>query len=171
MVELDFDVVDLDPADHPEVGETAPDFTRPLVDEAYWEDTSLAEVCADSDDPVLLFFHSMDGAFPATYLWNEVRDRGWHEAATLVGLSISGPYAHKDLLHERDIEGQVRLFSDPKNGVAEAYGIDMDLDGMAGITEPRPAVFLLDSDRTVEYAWVGQEWPDFPDYDAVEAKL
>lgn len=171
MAELDFDVVELGPADHPEEGETAPDFTRPLVNEEYWEDTSLAEVCADSDDPVIVLFHAMDGAFPATYLWNEVRDRAWHERATLVGVSISTPYAHKDLLAERDIEGQARLFSDPDNGVAEAYGIGMSLDGMAGVAEPRPAIFVLDSDRTVEYAWVGQQWPAFPDYDAVEAQL
>jgi len=171
MVELDFDVVELDPADHPQVGDAAPDFTRPLVNDEYWEDASLAEVCAESDDPVLLVFHAMDGAFPATYLWNEVRDREWHADATVVGVSISTPYAHKDLLAERDIEGQARVFSDPKNGVAEAYGIAMDLDGMAGVAEPRPAVFVLDSDRTVEYAWVGEEWPAFPDYDAVEAEL
>ena len=32
-------------------------------------------------------------------------------------------------------------------------------------------VFLVDEDRTVRYAWAAQEWPDFPDYDAVEAAL
>ena len=171
MVDLDFDVVELGPADHPEVGDTAPEFTRPLVNDEYWADTALSEVCAESDDPVVLAFHSMDGSFPATYLWNEVRDRGWHEQATVVGCSISTPYAHKDLLEARNIEGDVRLFSDPANGVAEEYGIAMDLDGMAGIAEPRPAIFVLDSDRTVEYAWVGEEWPAFPDYDAVESEL
>ena len=171
MVELDFDVVELGPADHPEVGERAPDFTRPLVNDEYWEGRSLSDVCAESDDPVVLIFHAMDGAFPATYLWNEVRDRAWHTEATVVGLSISTPYAHTDLLDEREIEGDYELFSDPANGVAEAYGIDMALDGMEGIAEPRPAIFVLDDDRTVEYAWVGKEWPAFPDYDAVEAQL
>jgi len=171
MVELGFDVVELDPADHPEEGDTAPEFTRPLVTDEYWADTALSEVCTESDDPVVLAFHSMDGSFSATYLWNEVRDRGWHEQATVVGLSISTPYAHKDLLEARDIEGEARLFSDPGNGVAADYGIDMDADGMDGIAEPRPAIFVLDGDRTVEYAWVGQEWPAFPDYDAVEPHL
>ena len=171
MVDLGFDVVELGPADHPEAGDTAPDFTRPLINDEYWENRSLSAVCAESDDPVLLLFHAMDGAFPATYLWNEVRSRGWHEDATVVGVSISSPYEHKDLLESRDIEGQARLFSDPTNGVAEAYGIDMDLDGMTGVAEPRPAIFLLDSDRTVEYVWVGDEWPAFPEYDAVESQL
>lgn len=33
------------------------------------------------------------------------------------------------------------------------------------------AVFLLTADRTVQYTWVAQEWPDFPDYDEVEDEL
>ena len=31
----DFEVVELGPADHPEPGETAPDFTRPLVTDEF----------------------------------------------------------------------------------------------------------------------------------------
>jgi len=50
MVDLDFDVVELGPADHPEVGERAPDFTRPLVNDEYWEDVSLSEICAERPD-------------------------------------------------------------------------------------------------------------------------
>ena len=169
-MDLDFDVVDLDPVDHPEAGDTAPDFTRPLVNDEFWEDESLSALCADSDR-VVLVFHAMDGAFPATYIWNEIRDRAWHEQATVVGVSISTPYEHKQLLEEREIEGDYRLFSDPANGIAQQYGIDMDLDGMTGIEEPRPSVFVLDNDRTIEYAWVAAEWPDFPDYDDVEAHL
>ena len=170
-MDLDFEVVDLGPADPPAEGEQAPDFTRPLVNEEFWEDAALSEVCSASEDPVVLIFHAMDGAFPATYVWNEVRDRGWADDATLVGVSISSPYEHKTLLAERDIEGRARLYSDPANDVAEQFGIAMDLDGMAGLSEPRPAVFVLDSDRTVEYAWVGETWPSFPDYDAVEAAI
>ncbi|QIO21437.1 redoxin domain-containing protein [Haloarcula sp. JP-L23] len=170
-MDLDFDVIELGEADHPAEGEKAPEFTRPLVNDEFWEDVALSELCAESEGSVVLVFHAMDGAFPATYVWNEIRDRGWHEQATVVGLSISTPYAHKDLLEERDIEGDHRLYSDPANGVAEQYGIAMDLDGMTGLAEPRPAVFVLDSDRTIEYAWVGEEWPSFPDYDAVEAQL
>ena len=173
---VDFDVVSLPETDHLDVGDTAPDFTRPLVNDEYWEDASLSDLT--DGGPVLLVFFTMDGAFPATYVWNEIRDRGWGREArrasetasdsdlTVVGLSISDPYAHKRLVEERDMD--YRLFSDPQNGVAEEYGIVNDLDGMAGISEPRPAVFLLDADRTVEYAWVAEEWPDFPDYDAVE---
>ncbi len=168
---VDFDVVTLPDTDHVDVGDTAPDFTRPLVNEEFWEDASLSDLT--DEGPVLLVFYTMDGAFPATYVWNEIRDRGWGRNGegdlTVVGLSISDPYAHKQLIEERGMD--YRLFSDPQNGVAEEYGIVHDLDGMAGVSEPRPAVFLLDEDRTVEYAWVAQEWPDFPDYDEVESAV
>ncbi|WP_435334227.1 redoxin domain-containing protein [Haloarchaeobius sp. TZWWS8] len=168
-MELEFDVVDLGETDHVDEGDTAPDFTRPLVNEEFWEDRSLSELTDDGH--VLLVFHTMDGAFPSTYIWNEIRDRDWGERfdVQVVGLSISDPYAHSQLIREREMEYE--LFSDPGNCVAREYGIAHDLDGMAGISEPRPAVFLLDADRTVEYAWVATEWPDFPDYDVVEEHL
>ncbi|WP_435126594.1 redoxin domain-containing protein [Halobaculum sp. D14] len=160
----DFDVVELPETPHPEEGDTAPDFTRPLVTDEYWTDRSLSAV---ADDPTVLVFYPMDGAFPATYIWNEIRDRGWTDDATVVGVSISSPYEHKQFIAERGIDAD--LFSDPAADVAAAYDVEHDLDGMAGVVEPRPAVFVLDEDRTVEYAWVASEWPDFPDYDAVEA--
>jgi peroxiredoxin len=162
----DFEVVSLPDTDHLAEGDTAPDFTRPLVNDEYWEDASLSDLT--DEGPVLLVFYTMDGAFPATYIWNEIRDREWDDGRnlTIVGLSISDPYAHKQLVEERGMD--YRLFSDPQNDVAEEYGIVHDLDGMAGVSEPRPAVFLLDEDRTVEYAWVAEEWPEFPDYDEIE---
>ncbi|WP_129114353.1 redoxin domain-containing protein [Halegenticoccus tardaugens] len=164
---VDFDVVDLGDAAHVAEGETAPDFTRPLVDDEYWEDVALSELTAEG--PVLLVFYTMDGAFPATYVWNEIRDRGWGERLTVVGVSISTPYEHGTLIEERGMD--YRLFSDPANGVAREYGIGHELDGMTGVSEPRPAVFLLDEDRTVRYAWVAREWPEFPDYDEVEEAI
>ncbi|MFD1513967.1 redoxin domain-containing protein [Halomarina rubra] len=164
---VDFDVVELPAADAPAVGDTAPDFTRPLVDDEYWENVALSELYADG--PVLLVFHPMDGAFPATYIWNEIRDRGWQERLEVVGVSVSSPYEHKTFIPERGIDS--RLYSDPDAGVAELYGIDHELDGMAGVREPRPAVFLLDTEGTIRYSWVASEWPDFPEYDEVEAAI
>jgi len=168
-MDLGFDVVELDESDHPREGEQAPDFVRPLVNDEYWEDVALSELTADG--PVLLVFYTMDGDFPATYIWNELRDRAWDDDydVTVVGLSISSPYEHKTFIDEREMD--YRLFSDPQNGVAEEYGIVNDLDGMAGISEPRPAVLLVDEDRTIEYAWVAEEWPAFPDYDELEDEL
>jgi peroxiredoxin len=166
---VDFDVVDLPETDHVSEGETAPDFTRPLVNSEYWEDVALSDLLGDG--PVLLVFTPMDGAFPATYVYNELRDRGVDEHAQVVGLSISSPYEHKTTIEERGIEHFTGIFSDPQNGVAEQYGIVNDLDGMAGVSEPRPATYVIGEDGTVEYAWVAAEWPEFPDYDALEDAL
>jgi peroxiredoxin len=166
---LGFDVVDLGPADPPAVGAEAPEFTRPLVNDEYWEDVALSQLLEDG--PVVLVFHTMDGDFPATYVWQAVRDRGWDEYdAEVVGLSVSTPYEHSRFLEEWDLEA-FRLFSDPANGVAEAYGVDHDLDGMHGIAEPRPAVFVVDGDRTVRHAWVATDWPAFPPYAELEGAI
>jgi len=165
---VEFDVVDMGPADHVTEGERAPDFTRPLVTDEYWEDVSLSDLA--DEGPVVLVFHPMDGAFPATYVWNELRDRGFAEYdASVVGLSISTPYEHKTFIEERGVPFQ--FFADPANGVAETYGVVNDLDGMAGITEPRPATFVIDGDRSIEDAWVAREWPEFPDYDNLETAV
>jgi len=170
-MDLDFDVVDLGDADHPAEGETAPGFTRPLVGPAYWEDVALSTLARESG--VALVCHPMAGSFPATYVWNELRDRdlGDHDAS-VVGLSISTPYELERFIADHDLaDTDFRFYSDPANEVAEQYGIVNDLDGMAGVAEPRPAVFVLDETRTVQYAWAASEWPAFPDYDAIEAAL
>jgi len=160
---VEFDVVSLPETDHVAEGDTAPDFTRPLVNDEYWEDRALADVV---DGPTLLLFHPMDGAFQGTYLYNTVDDHGWSDDVDVLGVSISTPYAHKRLLADRG-DG-VRIFSDPGADVIEEYGLAHDVDGMTGITESRPAVLLLDADRTVEHAWVASEHPEFPDGEAID---
>lgn len=170
-MDLDFDVVELSEPDHPATGETAPNFERPLVNNEFWEDITLEELTAEG--PVVLVFHPMDGAFPATYIWNELQDRGFDSYdAIVVGLSISTPYEHKSFIEDRDLaKTGFKFFSDPANDIAEQYGVANDLDGMAGIAEPRPAVFVIDEERTVEYAWAAREHPEFPDYDEFQAEV
>ena len=160
---VEFPVTDLPSANPPTSGERAPDFVRPLVNEEYWEDTALSAVTETG--PTMLCFLPMDGAFPTTYLWNAIDDHGFGTQLDLVGISISSPYEHKSLLAERSIEA--RLFSDPTATVASKYDLENELDGMTGVVEHRPAVFVLEPDRTIEYAWVATEWPAFPDYEEV----
>ena len=168
---VDFPVTELGPTDHVETGERAPDFTRPLVDAEYWEDVALSDLYAADDDPLVLLFHPMDGDFPSLYYWKEIQKREWKARATVVGCSISTPYEHAQFIDERGMGTDYRLFSDPANGVAEAYGIAHEVDGMTGISEPRPSAFVIDGDGTIEYAWVSTKWPELPDYDDVEAVL
>ena len=69
-MELDFEVVELPDSDHPTEGETAPDFTRPLVNEEYWEDASLSAVTAEGpgrwhrDGPRSIGFDATRGSRP-----------------------------------------------------------------------------------------------------------
>lgn len=165
---LPFEVVDLPAPDALETGQQAPDFVRPLVNEEYWEDAALSEVVGDQ--PTVLVFHTMDGDFPATYMWKAIRARNWGTNARVIGLSISTPYEHERFIDEWGLSGY-ELFSDPANGVAEQYGLVHDLDGMAGIEECRPAVYILDSERTVQHRWIAQTWPDFPDYDEIATEI
>ncbi len=164
MSEWGFDVVGLGDTDSVEVGEKAPDFTRPLVDGEDWVDTSLSSVL---DGLSVLVFYPMNGSFPATYIWKEIDSRSW--GVDIFGVSISTPYSHRNFIYSRGLD--YRFFSDPSNKVAEQYGVVHDLDGMDGIKEPRPAVYILDKDRKVRYRWIATEWPDFPDYDEIEEKI
>ncbi len=167
---LEFDVVELGEANHPEPGDEAAEFTRPLVNDEFWEDRSLSELSSEGDGPTILVFTPMLGSFVGKYVWDELRDRGWDDrAGRVVGVTISTPYAVKRFLEDEACP--FPFFSDPANAVAEAYGVDHELDDMEGISEPRPAFFALDSDLQVQGAWVAREWPEFPDYDDLEAEL
>lgn len=163
----EFDVVSLPETDHPEPGDPAPTFTRPLVTREYWEDVALSDLLENG--PVLLVFYPMNWGGKAVKTWNQIRDRGWGDGIQVVGVSIGTPFDHGRFIEARGME--YPLFSDPGNGVAERYDIGHDLHGMAGIAEPRPAVFLVEPDGLVDYAWVTDEWPATPPYEAVEAAL
>ncbi|ELY55642.1 redoxin domain-containing protein [Natronolimnohabitans innermongolicus] len=165
----DFDVIDFDAADSPERGETAPDFTRPLVTDEFWEDRSLSDVVADEGRTILVFT-SMIGAYTSKYVWDELAERDWFDRADrIVGLSAATPYAISAFLDDND--HPFAVFADPANDVAGEYGIVHDLDGMEGISEPRMAVFVLEPDLTVADAWVADEWPEFPPYDDLEERF
>lgn len=161
-----FDLVEFAPSDHPTEGDQAPDFTRPLVSEEYWEDTSLSDLVA-KEGRVLLVFYPLNWGGKSVYWWEEIRERGWGDELTVVGVGISQPFDHQRFIERRGLEHS--LYSDPGNGVAERYGVVHDLDGMTGLSEPRPAVFLIGSELSIDYAWVADEWPPSPPYDEIEA--
>ncbi|SFC15890.1 Peroxiredoxin [Halobiforma haloterrestris] len=169
----DFEVVSLESTEHVEPGDTAPEFTRPLVNDEYWEDRSLSDLVAEGGSDgtgAILVFTPMTGSFLAKYVWDELADRGWDDAAPrVVGVTVANPYGVKRFIEDNDYPFD--LFADPANEVAEEYGLAHDLDGMAGVSEPRPAFVALDDDLTVEAVWVAEEWPEFPDYDDLEAEL
>lgn len=164
----DLEVVQFAPSDHPTVGETAPEFTRPLVTAESWSDVPLSELV--DDGAVLLVFYPLNWGGKSIYWWREIQRREWGgNGVEVVGIGVSQPFDHQRFIEHRDLP--YPLYSDPGNGVAEAYDVVHDLDGMAGVSEPRPAAFLIDENRTVEYVWVADEWPETPPYDEIEAAM
>ena len=161
---MGFPVVDLEPAPGPPVGQPAPTFERPLVTAECWEDRTLTDVAGDR---TVLVFTPMVGSFVARYLWQAVLERGWPDRdVELVGISASTPYGISRFVDDHRID--CGIFADPGNGIARSYGLTHDLDGMAGLEEPRPAVVVLGPDRAVEDWWAAREWPSFPPYEDLE---
>ncbi len=164
----DFDVVTLPAIDPVSTGDRAPDFTRSLVNHEYWEDNALSTLLEDGR--VLLVFYPMNGGGKAHYAWSEIKEREWHEQITTVGITIATPFDHARFIDELGL-GEYRFFADPANTVAETYGVTHDLNGMIGITEPRPAMYLIAPNRTIEYAWYATKWPHTPPYDEIETQF
>lgn len=162
-------VMEFDDSDHPTVGETAPAFTRPLVTDESWSNVPLSELATGAGS-VLLVFYPLNWGGKSMYWWKEIQRRGWGgDDLTVAGVGIGQPFDHQRFIERRDL--QYPLYADPGNGVAEAYDLVHELDGMEGIAEPRPATFLLGEDRTIEHVWVADEWPETPPYDEIEAQL
>lgn len=163
-----FNVVKLPETEHAAEGDTAPDFTRPLVNRDFWEDVSLASLVEDG--PLLLVMFPMDGTGKAKGNWINIRNRGWGEDdLTVVGVSISTPYEHKHLLDRHNLSYE--LFSDPSAGVADQYGVTHDYHGMTGIVGHRPSFFLIDASQMIQYAWVSSQWPEDIPFDGVEEAM
>ena len=64
------------------------------------------------------------------------------------------------------------LLSDFGGEVARAYGgVHEDFLGIPGYTVAKRAVFVLDPDGVVRYAWVSEDPGVEPPYDEIEAAL
>lgn len=161
----ELELIEFAPSDHPTEGDQAPDFTRPLVSEEYWEDVSLSDLVT-KEGRVLLVFYPLNWGGKSVYWWREIRERGWADEVTVVGVGISQPFDHRRFIERRGLKHS--LYSDPGNGVAERYDVVHELDGMEGVSEPRPAMFLIGAELIIEDAWVADEWPPSPPFDEME---
>jgi peroxiredoxin len=146
-------------------GDTAPTFTA-TVGTSDHEPFDLGDHLGDG--PVVLAF--FPGAFtpPCT---NEMVAFQDHLAdfeaagATILGLSADSPFSQGAFREEHGIEFD--LVSDMSGEAIRAYGLEIDIEelGLYGIANR--AVFVLDDDGTVVYAWEADDPTNEPDYDAV----
>lgn len=137
-----------------DVGEQAPSFTAPLVfPDGSVEKTALDELL--TDQPVLLSFYTNDFSPDCIDEWCSFRDLDWFsagETVQVVGISKSRVKTHKKFISYLDL--QFPLFTDDDLSVAEQYDLTYRLLGI--VRRPHRSCFLIDTDRTVRYKWVGQ---------------
>ena len=147
-------------------GEEAPTFTAPLANGDI-ESFSLAEA-VDADAPVVLAF--FPGAFTSVcshemqtfeQRLEDVTDAG----GTLYGVSIDSPFALNEFRDTLSLSFD--LISDVNRDVIEAYDVSMAFEAVGIERLAKRAVFVVDSDGTVTYAWVSDDPGAEPDYDEV----
>ena len=148
-----------------EVGDDAPRFTAPLANGDV-DEVTLAEELGDG--PVVLAF--FPGAFTSVCSHEmstfqdrlaEIEDTG----ATLFGASIDTPFAQNAFRGELDLSFD--LISDNDRDLIEAYDVGMDFAELGVHDVAKRAVFVIDSDGIVSYAWVSDDPGVEPDYDEV----
>jgi peroxiredoxin len=147
------------------VGDDAPDFTAPLAH----GDVSMFTLSEHLHDaPIVLAF--FPGAFTSTCRNEmsafedrlaELQDAG----ASIYGVSVDSPFALNEF---RDKLGlSFGLLSDANRDLIHDYDVVTSFDHVGIEQLAKRAVFVVDGDGTVSYAWVSDDPGVEPDYDAV----
>lgn len=149
-----------------DVGDTAPDFTAPLVDDDI-DPFTFSE--RDVDGPAVLAF--FPGAFTSVCT-NEMStfesDLSAFEevGATVYGVSVDTPFSQQEFREQNDLS--FPLVSDTNKDVIDAYDVDMDFDAFGYHGVAKRAVFVVDEDDEVTYRWVTDDPGEEPDYETVK---
>jgi len=90
--------------------------------------------------------------------------------AQVVGISVDSPFANKAFAMQNNL--QFPLISDYTREVCKQYGgVHEDFAGLKGYTASKRAVFIVDANGSVKYAWVSENPGIEPDYDAISQAL
>jgi peroxiredoxin len=139
----------------PSEGDRAPDFEALLCDGETFRPRRF-DAALDPRGGVLVFDGFSFSAIAENW-WKRYERAGWHEfGVPVLGVSRDGPYAQNAFL--RYLDSPFRLFADHDAAAAGAYDLLVGREGMGGTRTARRAVFVLDGDRQVEYAWVAGDW-------------
>jgi peroxiredoxin len=91
-------------------------------------------------------------------------------SASVVGISVDAPFSNAAFAAKNNVE--FPLLSDYAREATRAYDIALDdFAGMPGYTASKRAVYVVDRDGTITYAWVGPNPGVEPNYDEVLAAL
>ncbi len=151
----------------PQEGDDAPDFETLLCTGETFRSTCLSDV---ADEGGVLVFSAFAFSAIAENWWKQYERAGWEEfGVPVVGVSRDGPYAQNAFL--RHLDSPFRLFADTDGVAADAYGLRRERDGMANVTTPQRATFVVDGDMRVTYRWVADDWISPAPRDEVEAAV
>jgi peroxiredoxin len=148
-----------------DVGDPAPDVTAPLANGEV-EEFELADRL-DEAPLVLAFF---PGAFTGvcTHEMETFEDRldEFVEAgATVLGVSVDTPFALNAFREDSGLTFD--MISDTNRRLVEAFDVSMDFASLGVDDVAKRAVFVVDEEGVVTYAWVADDPSIEPDYDEV----
>jgi len=90
--------------------------------------------------------------------------------AQVVGISVDGPFANKAFADANKLN--FPLLSDYSRSTIKQYGgLHEDFAGLKGYTAAKRAVFVLDKNGIVKYAWVSENPGLEPPYDEINKAL
>jgi peroxiredoxin len=149
------------------VGQQAPDFTLPGVVGGRIDAHSLSEY-TENGWAVVVVFYPFDFHPVCTTQMCTLRDSealSMVENTVVLGISTDSAHSHRAFGDEHRIG--FPLLSDSDGQVARAYGVLVDeIEGHRNVA--RSAVFVIDPDQEIQYAWQSETADDEPDLDAVE---
>ena len=140
------------------VGERVPEFDGELVHpDGTTDRVALSDLLADG--PVLFNFYTADFSPDCVDEWCSFRDFDWFtsgDVVQVVGVSKSGTTLHRQFLNYLDLG--FPLYADTDLAIADVFGVRYRVFKL--IARSHRSCFLVDTDRTVRYKWVGEHWLD-----------
>jgi peroxiredoxin len=151
-------------------GNHAPNFELPGTADGQVDTYSLGEA-VNAEKAVLLLFYPFDFSPVCTNELCAIRDAEWFQftpGLEVWGVSGDSTYAHDAFVAEYGLN--FPLLSDYHATVAADYDVHYDeFENHTGV--PKRAVFLIDPDQTVRYAWATDDAYEKPDFVPVKAAL
>jgi glutaredoxin-dependent peroxiredoxin len=87
--------------------------------------------------------------------------------ADVIGISVDGVFANKEFAAKNGL--QFPILSDFNRTAIKAFGIEHhDFAGLSGYTASRRAVFVLDKQHIVRFAWISENPGLEPNYDEIK---
>ena len=146
------------------MGDKAPDFTLPDTE---LKPRSLKEFLGNKI--VLAFFV---GAFTSVCTkemcaFRDSMARLTNLKAQIVGIAVTDPFSNKAFAEKNMLS--FPILSDYKREVIRVYGIELpDFAGIKGYTTSKRAIFILDRNGVIRYAWVTDDPKIEPNYGEIE---